>query len=271
MAYKSSMWESVAVAWREWEHLGMTMSSLRPFLPKIKSPVLVIGAGQGVVVEALMQSGYEVVGIDGAQTMIDEARKRRGLDLKLALGEALPFDNQSFATVIFATGVLYSKDSKSMPLVTEALRVLKMDGQLLAGFFSPSKRTLSISQEIGYLKDSLQQPQRLLEIWAAERNESRWIELVAQWQGCSQYDATNRVQRYQSILYAIYADWERFALKVRECGHDPKSIFQEIVKSGSPVGSMDIYIALFHQHGLTEVETHWESEISTLTLMGTKK
>lgn len=271
MAYESSMWESVAVAWREWEHLGMTISSLRPFLPKITSPVLVVGAGQGVVVEALMQSGYEVVGVDGAQAMIDEARKRRGLDLKQALGETLPFDNQSFTTVILATGVLDTEDSNAMPLLTEAIRVLKINGQCLAGFYSLSEKTISVCQEIGYMEGGLQKLQSLLEIWAADRNEARWIELVAQWKACSQEEATNCVQHYQSVLYAIYADWERFAMKVRQFGHDPKSIFQEIVQSSPPVRSMAACLALFHQQGLTEMETHWESEVSTLTLMGTKK
>ncbi|NER47249.1 MAG: class I SAM-dependent methyltransferase [Symploca sp. SIO1A3] len=270
MAYDASQWEVLATAWREWEHLGMTISSLRPFLSDIKSPILVIGAGQGIVVEALMQSGHEVVGVDGAQAMITQAKKRRGIDIKHALGQKLPFDDQSFTTVILATGVLYANNPDTIPILTEAIRVLKVKGQLLAGFYLPSETTMSVCQEIGYMEGNLTQPKRLLEIWAADRNEARWVELVKAWKDCSQAEATECVERYHPLLYTAYADWERFAWRVREQGYDPKSIFQEIVNSPSSASSMENCITLFSNQGLKTIETHWESEISNLTLMGYK-
>ena len=56
----------------------------------VLSPVLVVGAGQELLVAELQAKGFKCDGVDLSSEMIKHARSRRGLDLIQADASALP-------------------------------------------------------------------------------------------------------------------------------------------------------------------------------------
>lgn len=53
--------------------LGINADNLGPIIPFTESPVLVAGAGQGLLVEALRQRGFRAEGIDLSRQMVVRA------------------------------------------------------------------------------------------------------------------------------------------------------------------------------------------------------
>ena len=94
--------------------------------------VLEVGCGAGVDLARFAKGGASVVGVDLSSSAIDLARanfKQQGLtgDFRVADGEALPFEDNSF-DLVFAHGVVqYTADPKR--LVEECRRVLKPGGE----------------------------------------------------------------------------------------------------------------------------------------------
>ena len=94
--------------------------------------VLEVGCGAGVDLARFAKGGASVVGVDLSSSAIDLARanfEQQGLtgDFRVADGEALPFEDNSF-DLVFAHGVVqYTADPKR--LVEECRRVLKPGGE----------------------------------------------------------------------------------------------------------------------------------------------
>ena len=94
--------------------------------------VLEVGCGAGVDLARFAKGGAGVVGVDLSSSAIDLARanfEQQGLtgDFRVADGEALPFEDNSF-DLVFAHGVVqYTADPKR--LVEECRRVLKPGGE----------------------------------------------------------------------------------------------------------------------------------------------
>ncbi|MEZ5294011.1 MAG: class I SAM-dependent methyltransferase [Vicinamibacterales bacterium] len=94
--------------------------------------LLEVGCGIGTDLARFARGGARVTGIDLSQTAIDLARANfdgLGLagDLRVADGEALPFDDASF-DVVYGHGVLQYAAAPER-LIAEAHRVLKPGGQ----------------------------------------------------------------------------------------------------------------------------------------------
>jgi hypothetical protein len=102
----SDFWNVLAQLHAEIEDTNFDLASARRLLPEIKSPVLVVGAGQGLIVEELRKHGCECDGVDLSSEMIRQAKLRRGITLVRADAKALPFPAGSYETIIYATGVV---------------------------------------------------------------------------------------------------------------------------------------------------------------------
>jgi ubiquinone/menaquinone biosynthesis C-methylase UbiE len=112
--------------------------SLHPYLDRLATagasgPVLDLGCGTGVVAVALVERGFEVVGIDHSPQMLEVARRKlersdpgRPWTLRLADARALPFADASFRGVT-CQGVLHHLDTLR-PCLAELERVLAPDG-----------------------------------------------------------------------------------------------------------------------------------------------
>jgi ubiquinone/menaquinone biosynthesis C-methylase UbiE len=96
--------------------------------------LLEVGCGIGTDLVRFAKGGARCVGVDLSRTALDLAQKNARqsevqIDLRLANGEALPFDDGSF-DVVYGHGVLqYTADAKKM--VEECHRVLRDDGKAI--------------------------------------------------------------------------------------------------------------------------------------------
>ncbi len=131
-------WSAWAPYWSHIEDNYLDLDSVDRLAPVIEPPVLVVGAGQGLLVEHLRGKGLRCDGIDLDPLMIRYARSRRGLHLILASGADLPMADDSYGTCIIATGVLDLMDDEDLihSILREALRVTTDRGAVLAAFYS---------------------------------------------------------------------------------------------------------------------------------------
>lgn len=94
-----------------------------------KSKVLDVGCNDGVFMELLRDKRQcDVYGVDVSEVALEEAKKRN-LNVQLADGETLPFDDKSFDVVILMEVLSHLHDPDKV--LKEIRRVLKKNGVLL--------------------------------------------------------------------------------------------------------------------------------------------
>jgi demethylmenaquinone methyltransferase/2-methoxy-6-polyprenyl-1,4-benzoquinol methylase len=137
----ASAWDVAAQAWEAWEAHGLAPEDLA-WLGAIQSPALVVGAGQGLLVEALARSGVVAIGADWSRRMIERAQERRpGLVMLRASADELPFAAASLGTVIVATGVLaHEHPERTTAVLAECHRVTRPGGKVLVAMFALDNR-----------------------------------------------------------------------------------------------------------------------------------
>jgi len=101
------------------------LEAIKKVMPD-KGRGLEIGVGSGRFASAL---GIDI-GIDSSPQMIEKARKR-GLKVKLAQGENLPFNDGEFDYVLIITTLCFVREPRKV--IAEASRVLKNRGRLIVG------------------------------------------------------------------------------------------------------------------------------------------
>jgi len=102
------------------------LKAVKKVLPK-KGKGLEIGVGTGRFANAL-GIGY---GIDPSENMISIARKR-GINVKAASGEHLPFKDNSFDYVVIVITICFVRNP--LKVLEEAKRVLRQNGKIIIGF-----------------------------------------------------------------------------------------------------------------------------------------
>jgi ubiquinone/menaquinone biosynthesis C-methylase UbiE len=111
------------------------------YLPKVVDftgysgkKLLEVGCGIGTDLVRFARGGALATGVDLSETALELASKNAQnegvtLDLRLANGQALPFEDESFG-VVYGHGVLqYTEDPRAM--VEECRRVLRPDGEAI--------------------------------------------------------------------------------------------------------------------------------------------
>src|SRR5580692_11705069 len=106
MTSPSNLWDAMAPHHSKIENSYLDLPSIRRIIHDIHQPALVVGAGQGLIVAELLRMGIQCDGVDLSAEMIRCAKIRRGLDLVQANACALPFENGTYRTIIYATGVI---------------------------------------------------------------------------------------------------------------------------------------------------------------------
>lgn len=182
----------------------MTPSALRALVPQSHHKVLVVGAGQGLIVAWLRRIGHDVVGVDSCPEMVQFAMARRQIRVLLARAEKLPFEDNEFSTVILSTGVLSAHDPSQMHACgREARRVLKSHGLLIAGFPSPNRSAAVVGIKLGYIWRAMQYGPRLQQLAIASGSRHECVELVSKWTACSLSQAKQIVDQYWHHIRSI--------------------------------------------------------------------
>jgi SAM-dependent methyltransferase len=155
MSYCSAFWNVLAQHHAEIEDSNFDLASVRRLLPEIESPVLVVGAGQGLIVEELRKCGYECDGVDLSSEMIRQANIRRGITLVRADAKAMPFPAASYATIIYATGVVdfTAADDDIRAMLTEGRRVVKESGRIFVAFYKANPAQEEFLKLVGLTRD----------------------------------------------------------------------------------------------------------------------
>jgi len=188
MANLNEWWSTWAPYWSHMEdrHFG-TSTTLR-YLQEFKDPVLVVGAGTGLVVGLLKDRGYKVDGIDLDPQMIRIAHEKRSLDIIQADAGDLPFEQESYRTVIIPSGVVdYADDQDTVERIfREALRVLEPGGSLFAGFYQMPAIVEKVNRRIGVVGDGRHHMKRLFDIMMTVKdNPLKCVPKIVKWTGRS--------------------------------------------------------------------------------------
>jgi SAM-dependent methyltransferase len=147
--------------------MGINAKNLGPLMHLVRSPVLVVGAGQGVLVEELRRKGLAVEGVDLSEQMVALAAQRRGIKLVHASAEDMPFEGGRFATSIVATGVVdYMEDDETIrSVIREVRRVTSDHGEILIALFSCTPRLEEFLRYCGVISNEDRYVVRLALAW----------------------------------------------------------------------------------------------------------
>ena len=179
-------WDTWAPYWQQMEDRHFGTGALERLLPRIVGPVLVVGAGLGLLVDRLRGSGFVAHGVDRSPRMVRAALRVRGLRLTLADAAALPFRDDSYRTVILSSGVLdyLEDDAAAGPLVGEALRVLTPGGRLFAGFYRIDPPIDRVYRRLGVVTEGVYHPRRMFDIEdGIGIHPLRPVKMIADWTG----------------------------------------------------------------------------------------
>jgi ubiquinone/menaquinone biosynthesis C-methylase UbiE len=152
---KESYWTAWAPYWSYQEDFFLDLDAINKLSAFITNPVLIIGAGQGLLVEQLQNNDFMVDGIDSDPQMIAYAKKRRGLDLIEANAGNLPFADDSYKTSIIATGVVDFIDDEEQieSIINEALRVTDKTGKVFVAFYKYHAKVETLLRYTGIITD----------------------------------------------------------------------------------------------------------------------
>jgi SAM-dependent methyltransferase len=129
-----------AVVWGSGPYQGITETItdihevvLERLDPQPGQRLLDLACGTGAVAERAATTGAEVVGVDIAPALIEQAKERaaeRGLDIDYRVGdvEALEFEDGSFDLVASTCGVMFAPDHSAV--ARELTRVTKLGGRI---------------------------------------------------------------------------------------------------------------------------------------------
>ncbi len=155
MSYYSDFWDVLAQFHAEIEDTNFDLASVRRLLPEIESPVLIVGAGHGLIVEELRKRGFECGGVDLSPEMIRQAKLRRGISLVQADAKAMPFSAASYATIIYATGVVdFNADEGDIrAMLMEGRRVIRESGKIFVAFYKANPAQEQFLRLVGLTRD----------------------------------------------------------------------------------------------------------------------
>ena len=167
MSHSSDYWDALAPHHSALENNYLDLPSLRRIIHDIHQPVLVVGAGQGLIVEELLKKGFQTDGVDLSSEMIRYAKKRRGLTLIEADAKALPFGAGTYETIIYATGVVdFMGDEEQIGVIlNEARRIISPSGKIFVAFYKLSAASEEFLAKLGLLRNNVLSLRETLEIY----------------------------------------------------------------------------------------------------------
>ncbi len=195
----SAFWDALAPHHAAIEDSYLDRASVRRLLNEIQSPVLVVGAGQGLIVAELRKKGFACDGVDSSPEMVRYAKLRRGIDLVQADARALPFAGRGYGTVIYATGVVDFTDDEDgiRAMLAEARRIVKERGTILVAFYRLSAAAERFLARVGLLRNHELALRQSFEPY--QLNPAQMIAWVARRAGLGRWRATVVLLRLSAL------------------------------------------------------------------------
>jgi len=167
MSHSSDYWDALAPHHSALENNYFDLPGVRRIIHDVHQPVLVVGAGQGLIVEELIKKGFQTDGVDLSSEMIRYAKKRRGLTLIEADAKALPFGAGTYETIIYATGVVdFMGDEEQIGVIlNEGRRILRPSGRIFVAFYKMSAASEEFLAKLGLLRNNVLSLRETLEIY----------------------------------------------------------------------------------------------------------
>ncbi len=106
----------------------MAVGVVELLAPTAGERILDLGCGDGVLSERLAQAGAEVVAVDASTAQVEGAR-RRGLDARVADGQALAFDSEFDA--VFSNAALHWMSRDPDAVIAGVWRALRPGGRFV--------------------------------------------------------------------------------------------------------------------------------------------
>lgn len=155
MKETTSYWTAWSPYWSYQEDFFLDSETINKLSAAIVSPVLIVGAGQGLLVDQLQKNDFTVDGIDSDSQMISHAKKRRGLDIFQADAANMPFADGSYKTSIIATGVVdfINEEEQIKLIINEALRVTDGFGKIFVAFYKYHPKVEALLKYTGIITD----------------------------------------------------------------------------------------------------------------------
>ena len=127
-------YDKIASRYDEYRDIFDNEAELKEFMRLVKpgGHILDAGCGSGVVARFLVDSGFQVTGIDISQKMIDIS-KHRTPEAELIVGDmtAIEFDNETFDSIASAYAVFHIPRTRHFNLFLTFHQILKKGGALL--------------------------------------------------------------------------------------------------------------------------------------------
>jgi len=167
MTCSSAYWDALAPHHSSLENNYLDLPSLRRIVHDIHQPVLVVGAGQGLIVAELRKNGFRSDGVDLSFEMIRYAEARRGLKFVQADARAMPFGEGIYETIIIASGVVdFMGDEEQIgAIMDEAKRIINPSGNIFVAFYRFSAALEDFLARLGLLRNNLLSLRESLEIY----------------------------------------------------------------------------------------------------------
>ena len=167
MHKQSRFWDVLAAHHAGLEDNYLDLASLRRILGDVRSPVLIVGAGQGLLVAELRVKSFQCDGVDFSPEMIRYARVRRGMNLIQADASAMPLGDATYETVIYATGVIdFNSDENAIrSILNEGRRVVKPGGKIVVAFYRLSPALEGFLTKVGLCSNSVLLHRKSLETY----------------------------------------------------------------------------------------------------------
>jgi 2-polyprenyl-3-methyl-5-hydroxy-6-metoxy-1,4-benzoquinol methylase len=224
MNHNSHFWDTLAPFHAEVEDSNFDLASVRRLMPEIRSPVLVVGAGHGLIVGELRKQGHQCDGLDSSTGMVQQAKLRRGIAVVQADAKAMPFPAASYETIIYATGVVdfCAAEDQIQAMLREGRRVLKETGKVFVAFYRVSAVQESFLATVGLLNNGELELRQSLELHLL--NPIQMVSWLAKRTGQGRVRATMTFLRL-SVLCT--RDERRLTFRMRRIFrklHDPRAL-----------------------------------------------
>jgi ubiquinone/menaquinone biosynthesis C-methylase UbiE len=160
--------------WSEREDTFLSKESVETLSNLLKSPVLLVGAGLGLMIEKLQTKGLQVDGIELSPQMVKYAKKLRNLELIQGDAREMPIKDNTYESSLIATGVIDVMDDLEAieRIIEETKRVTISKGPIYAAFYHWHPMVTDFLKTFRYLSsDGRWLYRKSHELWIVKPNE----------------------------------------------------------------------------------------------------